>query len=124
VARPEVVAGVPQMPVHGVSLVAAFANKTAAIARGPQYFEMLGHRGIWHDGWKAVTHHEGGQSFDDDQWELYHLADDFSEYRDLAREQPAKLEEMLKLWWAEAETHGVLPLDDRRAGQLFRAAMR
>jgi arylsulfatase len=121
---PDVVAGVPQMPVHGVSLASTFARADAPIARGAQYFEMLGHRGLWKDGWKAVTHHESGKPFDDDRWELYHLAEDFSEYEDLAARHPDKLKELVDLWWAEAEQNGVLPLDDRGAMALFRASMR
>jgi arylsulfatase len=121
---PTVVAGVPQMPVHGVSLAPTFADRDAKLERGPQYFEMLGHRGIWKDGWKAVTHHEAGVPFDQDRWELYHLADDFSEHDDLAASHPEKLKELIDLWWAEAETHGALPLDDRGAFALFRASMR
>ena len=121
---PAVVAGVPQMPVHGVSLVPTFADPAAALDRGPQYFEMLGHRGVWKDGWKAVTHHTPGKAFDDDRWELYHLAQDFSEYHDLAAQRPDKLKELVDLWWAEADKHGVLPLDDRPAIALFRASMR
>jgi hypothetical protein len=124
IPTPTVVAGVPQMPVHGVSLAPTFADPKAALDRGPQYFEMLGHRGIWKDGWKAVTHHDQGKPFDEDRWELYHLAQDFSEFHDLAAEHPAKLKELVDLWWAEAEQHGVLPLDDRPAIALFRAAMR
>src|SRR5208283_2164386 len=65
IATPDVVAGVPQMPVHGVSLTPTFADKDAKVERGVQYFEMLGHRGIWRDGWKAVTHHDAGAPFDD-----------------------------------------------------------
>ena len=80
-----------------------------------QYFEMFGHRGIWADGWKAVTHHEPNTSCDDDEWELYHLDSDFSECHDLAEKQPEKLRELIDLWWAEAGRNGVLPLDDRRA---------
>ncbi|HWA62784.1 MAG TPA: arylsulfatase [Caulobacteraceae bacterium] len=124
IPKPDVVAGVPQMPVHGVSLVPTFDDKTADLPRGPQYFEMLGHRGIWKDGWKAVTHHAPGQPFDEDRWELYHLAEDFSEHDDLAASHPEKLKELVDLWWAEAEEHGVLPLDDRGAMALFRASMR
>ncbi|MFI4975831.1 MAG: arylsulfatase [Caulobacterales bacterium] len=124
IPQPDVVAGVPQMPVHGVSLAPTFADPAAKLAREPQYFEMLGHRGIWKDGWKAVTHHPAGKPFDDDRWELYHLADDFSEFEDLAAHAPAKLGEMIDLWWAEADRHGVLPLDDRPATALFRASMR
>jgi arylsulfatase len=124
VAPPNVVAGVPQMPVHGVSLAPTFSDAAATLARGPQYFEMLGHRGIWKDGWKAVTHHRAKAPFDEDRWELYHLAEDFSEYEDLAAREPDKLKELVDLWWVEAETHGVLPLDDRSAMVLMRASMR
>ena len=124
IATPEAVAGVAQMPVHGVSLAPTFTDAQAPLSRGPQYFEMLGHRGIFKDGWKAVTHHAPGTPFDDDRWELYHLAEDFSECIDLAEREPAKLKEMIDLWWREAELHGVLPLDDRRAMELFRASMR
>ena len=123
-AAPDVVAGVPQMPVHGVSLKPVFEDPNAAIERGPQYFEMLGHRGVWKDGWKAVTHHDAGAPFDDDRWELYRLSEDFSEHDDLADQEPERLKELVDLWWAEADRHGVLPLDDRPAVALFRAAMR
>ena len=121
---PEVVAGVPQMPVHGVSLKATFDDPSAAIARGPQYFEMLGHRGIWKDGWKAVTHHQSGVPFDEDQWELYHLEQDFSEFEDLAAREPERLKVLVDLWWEEADRHGALPLDDRGPFALFAASRR
>jgi arylsulfatase A-like enzyme len=121
---PQVVAGVPQMPVHGVSLAPVLNDPAGHVARRPQYFEMLGHRGIWADGWKAVTHHDPGKPFDDDRWELYRLSEDFSEYEDLAEQEPAKLAQMVALWWVEAEKHGVLPLDDRGAAQLFVSSRR
>jgi arylsulfatase len=121
---PEVVAGVPQMPIHGASLVPTLDDENASPRRDVQYFEMLGHRGIWSQGWKAVTHHDGGTPFDDDAWELYQLDEDFSECRDLADAQPERVQEMVDLWWREAEQHGVLPLDDRGAAQLFRASRR
>jgi arylsulfatase len=124
VEMPDEVAGVAQMPVHGVSLLPTFDDVQANPARGAQYFEMLGHRGIWQDGWKAVTRHVPGQSWDDDQWELYHLERDFSEAHDLAAEQPDRLQSMLDSWWDAAEQHGVLPLDDRPASVTFRAARR
>lgn len=124
IPSPEVVAGVPQMPVHGVSLKPALADPKAQIARGAQMFEMLGHRGIWKDGWKAVTHHENGTPFDEDKWELYRLSEDFSEHDDLAEKEPARLKEMVDLWWSEAERHGALPLDDRGAFALFAASRR
>ena len=121
---PEEVAGVKQMPMHGVSLLPTLTDPEARPDRAVQYFEMLGHRGIWRDGWKAVTRHDRRNSFDDDRWELYHLDQDFSESDDLAEAEPEKLKEMVELWWQEAETHGVLPLDDRGAAQLFRASRR
>ncbi len=124
IPAPETVAGVPQMPMHGVSLAPAFADPQIKIARGPQFFEMLGHRGIWKDGWKAVTHHEPGQPFDEDKWELYRLDADFSEFDDLAEKEPERLKEMIDLWWREAERHGALPLDDRPAIALFAASRR
>jgi arylsulfatase len=74
---------------------------------------MYGHRGIWADGWKAVTYHPPGKPFESDRWELYHLDEDFSECRDLALAKPEKLKEMVELWWSEAGQYGVLPLDDR-----------
>jgi hypothetical protein len=78
-----------------------------------QYYEMMGHRAIYADGWKAVTRHQSGVPFEDDDWELYHLDEDRSECRNLAAELPDKVSEMVELWWAEAEEYGVLPLDDR-----------
>jgi arylsulfatase A-like enzyme len=124
IETPDVVAGVPQIPVHGVSLAPTFGDADAKLDRDVQYFEMLGHRGVWKDGWKAVTHHEAGMPFDDDKWELYHLDHDFSEHDDLAQAQPEKLKELVDLWWSEADKHGVLPLDDRGLFALFAASRR
>ncbi len=121
---PETVAGVPQMPIHGASLKEILFDGSAAPSRSTQYFEMGGDRGIWVNGWKAVTHHQRGVPFEDDQWELYHLDTDFSEYHDLAATEPERLKEMVEIWWREAEKHGVLPLDDRGAFDLFRASRR
>jgi arylsulfatase A-like enzyme len=124
VETPSIVAGVPQMPVHGISLAPVLSDAAARLERGAQYFEMLGHRGVYLDGWKAVTHHRPGKPFDEDRWELYHLAEDFSETRDLAAEQPERLKALVDLWWAQAELHGALPLDDRPAPALFAASRR
>jgi arylsulfatase len=121
---PSEVAGVPQMPMHGVSLLSTFDDDAAKPEREMQYFEMLGHRGLWKDGWKVVTRHTPGQPWDDDVWELYHLEEDFSEAHDRAADEPERLMEMTDLWWREAERHGVLPLDDRPASVTFRAARR
>jgi hypothetical protein len=114
----------PAWPVHGESLLRALTDPAAPSRTGPQYFEMLGHRGIYLDGWKAVTHHTAGEAFDADRWELYRLSEDFSECEDLAESDPDRLAAMVDLWWQEAERHGVLPLDDRHAFALFRASMR
>jgi arylsulfatase len=113
VAAPETHLGVPQAPITGTSLAYTFDEPDAASRRPAQYFELMGHRGIWADGWKAVTHHVEGSDFDEDVWELYHLDSDFSEARDLAAEHPEKLRELIALWWREAEANHVLPLDDR-----------
>ena len=124
IAPPATVADVPQMPVHGTSLLATFGDAGAVLPRGAQYFEMFGHRALWLDGWKAVSRHKHGVPYDNDVWELYHLDADFSECTDLAAQQPQRLQEMVALWWREAEQHGVLPLDDRGAAELFRASRR
>jgi arylsulfatase len=79
-----------------------------------QYYEMLGSRAIWADGWKAVTWHKKDTSWDEDKWELYHTDEDFTEVNDLASKQPDKLKELIGLWEGEAKKYNVLPLDDRR----------
>ena len=88
-----------------------------------QHFEMFGSRAIYHRGWKAVTFHPVGPlyddgldpnaSFEDDVWELYHVAADLSESRDLAGEHPERVAELVALWWDEARRNQVLPLDNR-----------
>ena len=110
---PAVRRGLEQIPISGTSLAYTFSDPKAPTRKETQYFEMAGHRGLWHDGWKAVTRHEQGVPFEDDTWELYHTDVDPSECNDLADSMPEKLEEMIALWWQEAETHGVLPLDER-----------
>jgi arylsulfatase A-like enzyme len=114
VAAPESYRGVEQLPIHGTSFAYTFDAPQTPTRKDVQYFEMYGHRSIWHRGWKAVTNHVPGSEFDLDSWELYHLDEDFAETNNLARTQPAKLREMVELWWAEAARYGVLPLDDRR----------
>jgi arylsulfatase len=91
-----------------------FDDKDAPTRKPVQYFEMFGHRGLWADGWKAVTYHQFGHTLDDDVWELYHLDEDFSEIHNVADKYPEKLKELIELWWAEAGKHGVLPVDDQR----------
>ncbi len=99
-------------PFEGTSFAGGLTIETP-IDRGPQYFEMFGHRGLWRDGWKAVAFHPPGTPFEQDQWELYDLTTDFNETHDVAGERPELLAELIELWWREAETHQVLPLDDR-----------
>ena len=120
VDQPDEFRGRAQLPVAGTSMAYTFDDPDAASTKSAQYFEMFGHRGIWSNGWKAVTWHRRGKSFDEDAWELYHLDEDFSETNDLAAEHPEKLAELIDLWWAEAERHGVLPLDDATSGIIFR----
>ncbi|CAL9657534.1 hypothetical protein SUDANB105_06864 [Streptomyces sp. enrichment culture] len=78
---------------------------------------MLGTRGIWHDGWHAATAHPPAPSnwshFEQDVWELYNLRGDLSENKELAAEHPEKLEELKRMWAAEAAKYNGLPLDDR-----------
>ena len=113
VKAPEVYRGIEQLPVAGESFAQTFDSADAAPARSVQYFEMFGHRGLWADGWKAVTRHNQLQPFSEDTWELYHVDEDFSEVHDLSASHPEKLQELIDLWFKEAERHGVLPLDDR-----------
>ena len=105
--------GVEQLPMHGASVAATFADADAPPPRSVQYFEQMGHRGLWADGWKITAYHEQGRPFDDDEWGLFDLSTDLSECHDLAADEPERLREMVDLWWAEAGRHGVLPLDDR-----------
>ena len=116
-APPETIGGVTQMPLEGESFAASLNNASTPSKSSPQYFEMFGHRGIWHQGWKAVAFHPIGTRFEDDSWELYHLETDFAETHDLAATMPEKLQAMIALWWQEAEAHQVLPLDDRFAAR-------
>jgi len=111
---PESYRGYDQMPMTGTSMAYTLDAAEVSTRKQVQYFEMFGHRGIWADGWKAVTYHQPGTPFDDNEWELYHLNEDFSESRNLAAENPEKMREMIDLWWVEAGRQGVLPLDDRR----------
>jgi len=124
VTAPAEIAGCPQMPIEGESFARSIADPSAPSKSSPQYFEMFGHRGLWHRGWKAVAFHPPGTPFENDRWELFHLDVDFSEVDDLAAKEPERLAEMTKLWWSEAERHHVLPLDDRFAARFAENAAR
>ena len=117
---PTHVHGVQQMPMHGVSMTPTFDNATAPERRDTQYFEIFCNRGIYHQGWAAVTRHSTPwevtsdmPAFDDDVWELYG-PDDWTQAHDLSAEQPDKLRELQQLFLDEARKYQVLPLDDRR----------
>ena len=124
-----------QSPIEGVSFAHTFNDSEGQEPpRETQYYEMFGYRAIYHDGWKAVVFHPmmgfayDGVSdprlpFDDDPWELYHVAEDFSESTDLAAQEPERLQMMIDLWWSEAERNQVLPLTNqpgRHADQRWR----
>jgi arylsulfatase len=113
IAMPAVIAGVSQQPVHGMDMSPSFTNDSPALRRQQQYFELLGDRAIWEDGWKAVCRHTKGVDPDSEAWELYHLDADFSETHDLAATQPERLARLQALWLEQAQAHQVLPLDDR-----------
>jgi arylsulfatase A-like enzyme len=116
---PEVYRGVKQYPLSGVSMKYTFdAKPDDPTQKHRQYYAMLGTRAIWEDGWKAVALHApivGKGKFDEDQWELYHVAVDPAESKNLAQENPEKLEALKKAWFEEADANLVLPLDDRTA---------
>jgi arylsulfatase len=119
--EPVMVNGVPQRPIEGISMAYTFGDAKAPSGRTLQYFEMFGNRGIYHDGWTAVTKHrtpwETGQiktlPFKDDVWELYDTRKDFSQAENLAEKYPDKLAEMKALFLVEAAKYQVFPLDDR-----------
>jgi arylsulfatase len=116
VEAPEAIKGHVQSRFDGVSMRYSIDNPSAPSARKTQFYSMLGSRGIWHEGWKAVTTHptlSGWSDFNDDTWELYHVDTDRSELHDLAAEHPEKLRELVNLWFAEAGENGAFPLDDR-----------
>jgi arylsulfatase A-like enzyme len=117
--QPTSVDGVEQHPIEGTSMVYSFDGATEDDRRETQYFEMFCNRGIYHQGWTAVTRHSIPwvmgplPSFEDDVWELYEPGD-WSQSDDRAAEMPEKLAELQALWLAEARKYNVLPLDDRR----------
>jgi hypothetical protein len=98
------------------------AAADAPSARKTQFYSMLGTRGIWHEGWKAVTTHPalgGWGHYEQDTWELYHVHTDRSELHDLAAEQPERLAELIGLWFYEAGASHAFPLDDRSALEII-----
>jgi arylsulfatase len=117
--EPKSVNGVPQVPMAGTSLVYSFDDGKAKERHTTQYFEILGNRAIYHDGWFARTIHKAPweskprRPLKDDVWELYEVRSDFSLANDVAAKNPKKLAELQKLFMKEAVKYNVLPVDDR-----------
>jgi arylsulfatase A-like enzyme len=122
IPQPTIVNGVLQSPYEGTSMLYSFNDAEAPEQHETQYFEMFCNRGIYHQGWSAVTKHRtpwqmSGQAmpaFDDDVWELYDGNSDWTQSKDLSQENPDKLHELQRLWLIEAVKYNVLPLDDRQ----------
>jgi arylsulfatase A-like enzyme len=123
IQAPATVNGITQKPIEGVSMAYTFdkANANAPSKRDTQYFEMFANRGIYHDGWYACTTPPAPPwlmgtaklpEVNDYKWELYNIADDYSQYNDLAFNNPDKLRELQELFLTEAAKYQVLPLDN------------
>jgi arylsulfatase len=122
VKAPQTVNGIKQKPIEGISMAYTFAKANANVPskRKTQYFEMIANRGIYNDGWYANTTPPHGPwilnaplpPIKDYKWELYNIAEDYSQANDLAAKLPAKLKEMQKLFAQEAAKYNVLPLDN------------
>ena len=123
IQAPETVNGIAQKPIEGVSMAYTFdqANANAPSKRDTQYFEMFANRGIYHDGWYACTTPPAPPwamgttklpDVADYKWELYNLAEDYSQYNDLAAKMPDKLKELQAVFQTEAAKYNVLPLDN------------
>ena len=117
--HPTIVNSVQQAPLEGFSMLYAFNDAKAAERHETQYFEMFCNRGIYHKGWTAVTRHgvpwlgAYKRGFDEDVWELYDTNTDWTQSKDLAKENPKKLAELQRLFIIEAGKYSALPLDDR-----------
>ena len=125
VEMPEEVQGYTQTPLPGVSMRYSF-DADGPTQKVIQYYEMIGTRALWHDGWHVVAQRapmQGATAADyaNDVWELYHAEDDRSEMHDLAAEHPDKVKELVNLWYVEAGKYDVLPLDNRSVAELVAA---
>ena len=127
VTPPEVVSGIRQKPIDGVSMAYSFADAAAPSRRTTQYFEMIGNRAIYHDGWVACTtppvppwdpRAAEVDAIDGYEWELYHTDTDFSQSENLAAGHPEKLRELQLLFYTEAARHEVLPIDNSKTARL------
>ena len=121
IQAPEFVNGIKQMPIHGTSMTYSFASASSPSTHKTQYFEILGNRAMYHEGWIASCFHGRlpwirlqGFEFDGPQevWELYNVAEDFSQAVDLAKSEPKKLKELQELFERHAKEFGIYPLRD------------
>ena len=116
VEAPDQIAGVAQRPLDGTSFLGSLTRADAPEHHLTQYYEMLGCRAIYHEGWKAVTHHpiqDDEPGLDRSPWELYDVRIDPSECDDRAEAEPERLQAMIDRWWSEAGRNQVLPIDNR-----------
>jgi arylsulfatase A-like enzyme len=119
--QPSMVNGIQQRPMDGISMLYSTQAPSAPDRRTTQYFEMFGNRGIYHEGWVACTRHSIPwlmvplPQLNQDVWELYNVAEDFSQANNLAAQMPEKLKELQELFNREAIRNNVFPIDDRRS---------
>jgi arylsulfatase A-like enzyme len=125
IQAPDVLNGIPQKPIEGVSMVYTFNDAKAPDRRKMQIFELVANRGMYQDGWMAsslafVPWEPVRTGYDPDKakWELYHIDQDFSQADDLGAKNPEKLKALVDLWWAEAARENILPLDWRAIERL------
>jgi arylsulfatase len=125
IRAPEILDGIPQKPIEGISMVYTFNDAKAPDRRKSQIFELVSNRAMYHNGWMAsslafIPWQPVRTRFDPDKakWELYHVDDDFLQANDLAAKNPQKLQELRDLWWAEAARENILPLDWRAVERL------
>lgn len=111
--KPEIIKGVPQRPFEGISFKKSLTNPDAE-GKHVQHFEMHGNRSIYKDGWKAVVNHgfnsSFGEKYEDDEWELYHVDEDYSEKYNVADKYPDKLKELQEEWLIQAGKYNVFPM--------------
>jgi arylsulfatase len=122
---PATVKGYPQSRIEGVSFKATFDDAQVPTPKETQFYAMLGTRGIWHQGWHASTVHpptpSGWGHFAADRWEIFHLDEDRNQMKNLADQEPERLELMKNLWFLQAGLFKALPLDDRTAPEILNA---
>ena len=104
--------GVPVPPAAGASFAPSLGDAGADSTHPEQYYEQMGHRGFYRDGWSAVTCRQPRTPFSTEEWELHHLAVDPTESRDLATEHPERLADLVDAWEQAAWANQVFPLDE------------